>query len=53
MLIHVAGLLVTVGRVGHAIGITNEVTIFRQIGTLATWIGVLALGGGCLWIVLA
>ena len=53
MLIHVAGLLVTLGRVGHAIGITNELTIFRQIGTLATWIGVLALGGGCLWIVLA
>ena len=53
MLIHVAGLLVTLGRVGHAIGITNEVTIFRQIGTLATWTGVLALGGGCLWIVLA
>ena len=53
MLIHVAGLLVTLGRVGHAIGITNEVTVFRQIGTLATWIGVLALGGGCLWIFLA
>ncbi len=52
-LIHAAGLLVTLGRIGHAIGITNEVTIFRQIGTLATWIGVLALGGGCLWIVLA
>jgi len=51
-LIHVAGLLVTVGRVGHAIGITNGVSIFRQIGTLSTWIGVLALGGGCLWIVL-
>ena len=51
-LIHVAGLLVTVGRVGYAIGISNGVSIFRQISTLSTWIGVLALGGSCLWIVL-
>ena len=51
-LIHVAGLLVTVGRVGYAIGISNGVSIFRQISTLSTWNGVLALGGSCLWIVL-
>ncbi|MGD1934880.1 MAG: MAPEG family protein [Candidatus Phaeomarinobacter sp.] len=51
-LIHVAGLLVTGGRVGYASGISNGGSIFRQISTLSTWIGVLALGGSCLWIVL-
>lgn len=51
-LIHVAGLLVTVGRFSHAFGISKGVDIFRQLGTLSTWFGVLALGGGCLWIVL-
>jgi len=52
LLIHIAGLLVTLGRVGHAVGITNGISLARQLGTLATWFGVLALGGGCLWIVL-
>ena len=52
-LLHAAGLLVTVGRVAHAIGISNGISIFRQLGTLATWIGVAVLGVGCLWAVLA
>ncbi|WP_422021283.1 MAPEG family protein [Pyruvatibacter mobilis] len=52
-LLHTAGLLVTVGRVAHAIGISNGISIFRQLGTLATWIGVAVLGVGCLWAVLA
>lgn len=52
-LLHAAGLLVTVGRVAHAIGISNGISIFRQLGTLATWIGVAVLGAGCLWAVLA
>ena len=52
-LLHAAGLLVTAGRVAHAIGISNGISIFRQLGTLATWIGVAVLGVGCLWAVLA
>lgn len=52
-LLHAAGLLVTVGRVAHAVGISNGISIFRQLGTLATWIGVAVLGVGCLWAVLA
>ncbi|GGD18400.1 glutathione S-transferase [Pyruvatibacter mobilis] len=52
-LLHAAGLLVTVGRVAHAIGISNGISIFRQLGTLATWIGAAVLGVGCLWAVLA
>jgi uncharacterized membrane protein YecN with MAPEG domain len=52
-LLHAAGLLVTVGRVAHAVGISNGISIFRQFGTLATWIGVAVIGVGCLWAVLA
>jgi len=51
-LIHAAGLLVTVGRAAHAIGISNGISILRQLGTLATWIGIATLGISCLWIVL-
>ncbi|WP_422025469.1 MAPEG family protein [Pyruvatibacter mobilis] len=52
-LLHAAGFLVTVGRVAHAVGISNGISIFRQLGTLATWIGVAVIGVGCLWAVLA
>ena len=52
-LLHAAGLLVTVGRVAHAVGISNGISIFRQLGTLATWISVAVIGVGCLWAVLA
>lgn len=52
LLIHIAGILVTVGRLGHAIGLSRSITPFRQIGTLATWIGILVLGCGSLYAVL-
>jgi len=46
---HMAGILVTGGRAAHAVGITNSLTPARQLGTLATWLGILTLAIGCLY----
>lgn len=51
-LIHATGLLLTAGRVLHGIGLTRDVTPFRQIGTLATWFAALAAGLGAILLAL-
>ncbi len=52
-LIHVAGIMVTVSRLGHAIGISKSITPLRRLGTLFTWVGIAIIGIGCLWYVLS
>jgi uncharacterized membrane protein YecN with MAPEG domain len=51
LFIHLFGLILLAGRISHAYGIcqTNEIFIFRMVGTLATLtvIGILSLY--CIW----
>jgi uncharacterized membrane protein YecN with MAPEG domain len=50
--IHAVGLLLTVGRILHAIGLTTAAgksTPPRLIGTVLTWLAQLVAGVGCLY----
>jgi uncharacterized membrane protein YecN with MAPEG domain len=50
--IHAVGLLLTVGRILHAIGLTTAAsnsTPPRLIGTVLTWLAQLIAGVGCLY----
>lgn len=47
-LLHATGILLTGGRVLHAIGLTNGISPFRQFGTLLTWIAALFAGIGAI-----
>lgn len=50
--IHAVGLLLTVGRILHAIGLTTAAgksTPPRLIGTVLTWLAQLVAGIGCLY----
>ena len=53
VVIHIAGIGLTVGRLLHAIGVSrsSESTPPRLIGTLLTWVGQLVAGGACLYYV--
>lgn len=53
--IHVVGLLLTIGRVLHAIGIskTSDSSPPRLVGTLLTWISQLVAGLACLYYALS
>lgn len=51
IVIHIAGLGLTLGRVLHAIGLarTADSSPPRMIGTLLTWVGQIVGAGGCLY----
>ena len=48
-LVHAVGILLTLGRVAHGLGLSADISAGRQIGTLSTWIATLAAGIGCVW----
>lgn len=50
--LHLAGLLLTLGRLLHAIGLTNAArtsTPPRLVGTVLTWAGQLVSGAACIY----
>lgn len=51
LLIHPIGLILFVGRVAHAVGISRSggATLPRALGTLATWIAYVAVGAALLF----
>jgi uncharacterized membrane protein YecN with MAPEG domain len=51
LFIHLFGLVLLVGRISHAYGIsqTNEIFIFRMVGTLATLAVIAVLSLYCIW----
>ena len=51
LLIHLFGIVLLVGRISHAYGIsqTNEVFIFRMVGSLATLTVIAILSLYCIW----
>ncbi len=51
LFIHLFGLILLAGRISHAYGIsqTNEVLIFRMVGTTATWAVIAILSLYCIW----
>jgi uncharacterized protein len=51
LFIHLFGLILLVGRISHAYGIsqTNEVFAFRMVGTLATLAVIAILSLYCIW----
>lgn len=51
LFIHLFGIILLVGRISHAYGISqiNEVFIFRMVGTLATFAVIAILSLYCIW----
>ena len=51
--VHVIGLVFTVGRVMHAIGYSRTILILRQLGIVLTWGALLGVVAALLWFALA
>lgn len=52
-LIHAIGAAFTLGRVLHGIGLSGNVLPARMLGTILTWLGMLATGIGLIWFAVA
>lgn len=48
-LVHLLGLAFTLGRIAHAIGLSNTIVPARQIGMLLTWLAMFAVAALLVW----
>ena len=48
-LVHLMGIAFTLGRIAHAVGLSNTIAPARQAGMLLTWLPMLAIAGLLVW----